>query len=169
MERFDKFAAERDAVPTTNGHVEPTEEPPKSPEIKSEPSTVQASAQKTGMKRPSQSDNEEEDEDAEGSSEPAPPSPPKKKRKAEVDEDAIMAARLQAEENSRARPTRGGSARKPPAVKKKKTPKKKTATKVHADDDSDLDGEGSAGERKVNRNTGFHVSALSFAARAEGG
>ena len=42
-------------------------------------------------------------------------------------------------------------------VRKKKTPKKKTASKVNAEDDSDLDEDVSGAERKVNRNKGFHV------------
>ena len=152
MERFDKFAAEHDAVPVSNGHTAPDADP----ESKKEPESMDdasppTSEHKTGTKRPSHSDKEEE------LSEAPTPTPPKKKRKAEIDEDAAFAARLQAEENSRARPTRGGAARKPQPVKKKKSPKKKTSSKVNADDDSELDGGVSGTERTVNRNTGFHV------------
>lgn len=79
-----------------------------------------------------------------------------------MDADALYAARLQAEENLRARPTRGGIVRKSAPVKKKKSPTKaKTSKKVKAEDDSDL--EGSDGEKKeVNRTGGFHVSRVSL-------
>jgi len=81
--------------------------------------------------------------------------PPKKKRKPSMDADALYAAKLQAEEDKLARPTRGGSSRKTGPVKKKKTPKKKTSARVRASDDSDLD-DSESGEKKPPRNTGFH-------------
>jgi hypothetical protein len=84
-------------------------------------------------------------------------SPPKKKRKPSLDADALYAAKLQAEEDKLARPTRGGTSRKSAPAKKKKTPKKKTSTRVRASDDSDIDDSGS-GEKKAPKNTGFHVS-----------
>ena len=100
-------------------------------------------------------------DDDELSDVPNTPSP-KKKRKLEhiVDADAAYAARLQAEENSRARSTRGGANRKNITVKKKKrSPKKKTSDKIKAEDDSDLQDSGSEiTEKKVNRSGGFHVS-----------
>ena len=84
--------------------------------------------------------------------------PAKKKRKESVDDDAAFAAKLQAEEDRAARPTRGGAPRKQKAAqtKKAKTSKKKktTSAKVTGSDDSDIDD--SATPRKVNRNTGFH-------------
>lgn len=84
---------------------------------------------------------------------------PKKKKIIEYDSDAAFAARLQAEENSRSRSTRGGGPKKPNGIKKK-TLKKKTAAKVKAEDDSDMDESGSdMKERKVNRTGGFHVSS----------
>ena len=146
MERFDEFNARQNgsnegssaeaevadaspppASPTTNGHVNLSPPPSKSP-----------------AKRQSDSDVSDIRDSA----------PPPKKRKADVDADAMMAARLQAEENARARPTRGGTTRKAASVKKR-TPKKKTSTKVKAEDDSDLDD--SDVENKPQRNTGFHV------------
>ena len=151
MERFDKFAAERNTIPLTNGHSQ--QEPPKA--VKTEPKASSPDT-KVGLKRKSESDKEVSEEDDQLSDVPTTP-PPKKKRKPEVDDDAAYAARLQAEENSRARPTRGGAVRKPPQAKKKKTPKKKTSDKVKAEDDSDLDGSGSGSEKKVNRSGGFHV------------
>ncbi|KAI9832406.1 MAG: hypothetical protein M1819_004395 [Sarea resinae] len=83
--------------------------------------------------------------------------PPKKKRKAEsVDDDAAFAARLQAEELSRARPTRGGPTRKKQPIKKKKSPvKSKSAKAIKSEDDSDL-ASGSEKDKKVNRSGAFH-------------
>ncbi|MCJ1400325.1 hypothetical protein MMC11_003530 [Xylographa trunciseda] len=155
MTRFDRFVAEKEAGSFTNGHDEP---------VKSEPSETPKEASpdapKTLKKRKSKSrDPEDREDESELSNAPINP-PPKKKRKAEpaMDADAMFAARLQAEENSRARPTRGGASRKSAIVKKKKkTPKKKTSDKVKAEDDSDLDGSGSGTEeKKVNRSGGFH-------------
>ena len=146
MERFDEFNARKNgsneasgaepeaadstpppASPMTNGHFVSSPPPSKSP-----------------VKRQSDSDVSDVRDSA----------PPLKKRKADVDADAMMAARLQAEENARARPTRGGATRKTATVKKR-TPKKKTSNKVKAEDDSDLDD--SDVEDKPQRNTGFHV------------
>jgi len=87
--------------------------------------------------------------------------PPKKKRKSagsggvkkEVD-DAKLAARLQAQENSRARPTRRGATtpkRKRPVVKKKK----KSEKKVKDEDDSDIVGSDGEVKEKVKKG-GFH-------------
>ena len=68
---------------------------------------------------------------------------------------------LQAQENSRARPTRAGVPKKKNAgVVKKKTPRKKSEKKVKADDDSDLE-VGSDGEVKEKvRKGGFHVRSF---------
>ncbi|KAI5245246.1 SWIB-domain-containing protein [Aureobasidium subglaciale] len=72
---------------------------------------------------------------------------PKKKRKQAAEEDdAAYAARLQREENSRARPTRAGATRKTALVKRKK----KSAAKVK--DGSDVETNGEPKERKG----GFH-------------
>ncbi|KAK5236125.1 hypothetical protein LTR47_002851 [Exophiala xenobiotica] len=81
---------------------------------------------------------------------------PKKKRKASLDADAAYAARLQAEEDARARPTRGGTTRKSAPAKRKKKVKK---DRVTGSDDSDIDDEGHKAQ-KPKRNTGFHVSFL---------
>jgi upstream activation factor subunit UAF30 len=79
---------------------------------------------------------------------------PKKKRK-EEDSDAKLAALLQAEENSRARSTRGVT-KKPTAVRKKLV--KKTPTKVKADDGSDMELNSDGEKKEVIRKGGFHVS-----------
>ncbi|KAI9740830.1 MAG: hypothetical protein M1818_004435 [Claussenomyces sp. TS43310] len=80
--------------------------------------------------------------------------PPKKKRKAQPDSDAKLAAMLQAEENSRSRPSRTGV--KKSVVRKKTSPKKKSTSKIKADDDSDLDLGSGAEKKEVNRSGGFH-------------
>jgi len=156
MGRFDKFNAEKNLSPTveevtvsrplTNGHAAIVKEETLEPvqQVSSPPSKV----------RPKR---EERDEEAMSD---VIDTPPKKKRKAEpLDDDALFAARLQAEENSRARPTRGGTSRKGAIVKKKRSSvKKKTAKKIKSEDDSDIEGSGSEVEdRKVNRSGGFHV------------
>ena len=162
MTRFDKFMAEKNPAPLTNGHPatangqssevspDPKQE---SPEPKQEPSPSPSPSKKV-CKR-------ESDED-DLSDAPASPSPKKKRKTAPLDDDAAFAARLQAEENGRARATRGGVNKKPTSANKKKnnkkTPKKKTSHKVKAEDDSDLEGSGSeVAEKKVNRTGGFHV------------
>ncbi|KAJ5787669.1 hypothetical protein N7457_002659 [Penicillium paradoxum] len=89
-------------------------------------------------------------------SEPASASPPPtKKHKPDIDTDAdaAFAAKLQAEENLRARPTRGGHSRRAAPTKKKS--KAKTSKRVKAEDDSDI-GSGEETKKEVNRNTGFH-------------
>lgn len=86
-------------------------------------------------------------------------SPPKKKRK-QPDSDAKLAAKLQAEENSRARPSRAGVNKKTVVIRKKSTPKKKSSAKVKVDDDSDLDLNSDGEKKDVVRKGGFHVSVL---------
>ncbi|EXJ78973.1 hypothetical protein A1O3_08473 [Capronia epimyces CBS 606.96] len=89
--------------------------------------------------------------------------PPKKKRKASLDADAAFAARLQAEEDKLARPTRGGANRKTAPVKKKKRAKKDRLT---GSDDSDLDDEEHK-PQKPKRETGFHKPLLLSPALSE--
>lgn len=95
-----------------------------------------------------------------GSEEPGAGSePPTKKHKpdADVDADALYAAKLQAEENMRARPTRGGNTRR--AAPSKKRSKAKTSKRVKAEDDSEAES-GSDTKKEVNRSGGFHVRML---------
>ncbi|KNG87042.1 putative C2H2 finger domain protein, partial [Aspergillus nomiae NRRL 13137] len=142
MERFDIFAenggieASPEAVataPATNGHSSATPVEASSPAQSSK-----------SQKR--QADSVERESDK---------TPPAKKKKSDhdVDADALFAAKLQAEENMRARPTRGASARKAQPAKKKTT-KAKTSKKVKAEDDSDVDS--GSDSKKVNRSGGFH-------------
>ncbi|KAL3461141.1 SWIB/MDM2 domain-containing protein [Aspergillus heterothallicus] len=82
------------------------------------------------------------------------PPPKKQKPNHDIDADAVYAAKLQAEENMRARTTRGAGSRKAAPVKKKKSAAK-TAKRVKAEDDSDIES-GSDSGKKVNRSGGFH-------------
>ncbi|KAJ5924300.1 DEK C-terminal [Penicillium verhagenii] len=95
--------------------------------------------------------------DSEEASDPSQSSPPPKKLKSEadVDADALFAAKLQAEENLRARPTRGGNTRRAAPTKKKSKSKAKTSKRVKAEDDSDVES-GSDTKKEVNRTGGFH-------------
>ncbi|KAL4802797.1 SWIB/MDM2 domain-containing protein [Aspergillus unguis] len=142
MERFDIFAAKNGvgAPDTTNGHEERNDSAtPVEPSSPSQSSTAQ--------KR--QANSVESDD----RSSKTPP-PKKQKPSHDIDADALYAAKLQAEENLRARPTRGAGTRKAAPVKKKKSTAK-TAKKVKAEDDSDI-GSGSDSGKKVNRSGGFH-------------
>lgn len=108
-----------------------------------------------GQKRPA------EDDISEFSSGPAASSKamPRKKQARAVDEDAAFAARLQAEENRQARSTRGGNNPKKPPVSKRKVVKrkKKSSTKIKGEDGSELDSDADVSEKKINRNSAFHV------------
>ena len=87
----------------------------------------------------------------------SPKKSPKKKRKTEsIDDDAKLAAKLQALENTKARSTRGGGPKKATPIKRRKAIKSKSRLKAEDDSgvDSEVDGER---KRKVNRNGGFHV------------
>jgi upstream activation factor subunit UAF30 len=88
--------------------------------------------------------------------------PPKRRKEEILDSDAAYAAKLQAEENLRARPTRGAkgaNTRKAP-VKKKKPSTKGSKKVVSPEDDSDVDASGSEPKKEVNRTGGFHVGAM---------
>ncbi|OOQ91587.1 SWIB/MDM2 domain protein [Penicillium brasilianum] len=140
MERFDIFASNKGVhspeETSSNGHTNVTtavavpSPPPSSSPVKRQAHSEEAS-------------------------EPASASPPPKKRKpdADVDADALFAAKLQAEENMRARPTRGANTRR--AAPSKKKSKAKTSKRVKAEDDSDVDS-GSDTKKEVNRTGGFH-------------
>ncbi|KAL6716180.1 hypothetical protein ACLMJK_005746 [Lecanora helva] len=170
MERFDKFDAQRRAASVaTNGHVVPSIEPSRDLGNIGDASPPAAKKQKretpnhgpavgrstTSEKRQAQDSDDDELSDVKDS-----PPPKKKKKTTEQDSDAAFAAKLQAQENSRMRSTRGGGA-KPTPTKKKKTPKKKTSAKVKAEDDSDLEGSGSdVKDKKVNRTGGFHKELM---------
>jgi upstream activation factor subunit UAF30 len=84
--------------------------------------------------------------------------PKKKQRKSNADSDAKLAAMLQAQENSRGRATRGAVNKKPGQIKKRVTPKKKSAAKIKAADDSDMELDENGEKKEVVRKGGFHVS-----------
>lgn len=143
ISRFDIFAAKNGVgaepdEPTSNGHQD-------ADSVSAVPSP------------PASSSPVKREADSDGASEPSITSPPPKKRKpdTEVDGDAAFAAKLQAEENLRARPTRGGNSRRSAPAKKKS--KAKTSKRVKAEDDSDMES-GSDTKKEVNRTGGFHVS-----------
>ncbi|OJJ39883.1 hypothetical protein ASPWEDRAFT_37749 [Aspergillus wentii DTO 134E9] len=151
MERFDIFAeqgglaspeAASSTAPTTNGHEQ----------SKNSTTPVDASS-------PAQdSSPQKRQADSEELSEPSNKTPPVKKRKqanVDVDADAVFAAKLQAEENMRARPTRGTNTRRA-APAKKKTTKTKTSKKVKTEDDSDLESGSEGTKKEVNRTGAFH-------------
>ena len=71
----------------------------------------------------------------------------------------MLAARLQAEELGRARPTRAGTTRKQRAISKKTATKKKgkSAAKIEANDDSE-DEDADGADQPANRSGPFHVS-----------
>lgn len=146
MERFDIFNAKMNETSAPVASVEAQE--PRLPTNGHHDSPASMPETATPPKRSAESDD---------LSDIANGSPPKKKRKPSMDADALYAAKLQAEEDKLARPTRGGSSRKNAPAKKKKTPKKKTSTRVRASDDSDID-DSESGEKKPPKNTGFHVS-----------
>lgn len=144
MERFDKAQAAEDATsqvtkepaPTTNG------------------TTNGHTTGQVAKKRKAESDESEmsEVEDI--------PSVKKAKKstKPETESDEAFAAKLQAQLNAQARPTRGGVVKKRSPVKKeKKKQKQKSATKVGAEDDSEIDG---VSDSDKVRKGGFHVSKV---------
>lgn len=147
MQRFDKLFAEQE---TQNASQDATAQ------VHAHHAKPAANGKESTSVTPPTSKRKADSEEADSVSVPSVASPPPKKkvRKVEdMDTDAALAAKLQAEENARSRPTRGGNPRKAAPTPKKKA-KKKSKSKVNADDDSDVDG--SATERKVNRNSGFH-------------
>ncbi|OAX84570.1 hypothetical protein ACJ72_01048 [Emergomyces africanus] len=148
MQRFDIFAEQSekqaDPTPAINGHS--TNSRLAAPTVEPISPALSTSPRKRSAEPESVSDSGDK-------------FPPKKKRKSDmVDADAIFAAKLQAEENLRARPTRGANSRKTAPVKKKKKPaaKSKTSKKVKAEDDSDLDEPDLESKKEVTRTGGFH-------------
>ncbi|KAJ5820435.1 hypothetical protein N7474_006026 [Penicillium riverlandense] len=141
MERFD-IVAER------NGVAASSEEAPTSNGV-GDGDSVSAAVPSP----PPSSSPVKRDPDSDEGSEPTRGAPPTKKRKPDVDADALFAAKLQAEENLRARPTRGGGPRRTAPTKKRS--KAKTAKRIKAEDDSDIES-GSDTKKEVNRTGGFH-------------
>lgn len=147
MERFDKFNDER------NGAPEPAEPIPtvEKPTNGSKADVSEGSGSVSKKRSP---DNESEFSPLENT----PPQKKHKKHRSAEEEDAALAAKLQAEFNaaSRARSTRGGTTKKRALVPKKKT-KKKSANVVKEDDDSELESGSGKEKKEVKRTGGFHV------------
>ena len=149
MERFDIFNARQQ-----NGDSAP--HPPVKREIQAPKTNGFHHGSPPTERAPTKSSTPTKREaDTDDTSDLADNQPASKKRKTAVDDDAQLAARLQAEEERLARPTRGGTSRKGASAKKKSPKKKnKTSAKIGASDDSDLEG---SETEKPKRNTGFHV------------
>ncbi|KAL9098819.1 MAG: hypothetical protein Q9163_005589 [Psora crenata] len=148
MARFDSTMAKICEAKRTDGHT------------RTSPEQSFASSPNTKSQTPPPFKKHELGGDDEETSEVIDSPKPKKKRKVECDSDAVYAAKLQAMENSRMRSTRGGGVKNMTSVKEK-TPKKKSAGRIKAEDDSDLEGSVlEVKERKVNRNTGFHKELM---------
>lgn len=147
MERFDIYAEKNgvgspEETTASNGHKEGDSAsavlspPPSSSPVKRDPDSEASSL--VGSEPPAKKRKSEADADA------------------DVDADAVFAAKLQAEENLRARPTRGGTTRR--AAPSKKKSKAKTSKRVKAEDDSDIEsGSDTTTKKEVNRTGGFHV------------
>lgn len=135
--RFDKFTAEKEAQEgaSLNGSTAQKSTPPYSTPTYS--TSVSPVKHENSFKR----------ENADDLSDVADDAPSKKKvKKLKVDDDAAFAAKLQAELNSAARPTRGGGPKPPRSTPKAKSTtkvktkvKRKSAAKITADDDSDIE------------------------------
>jgi upstream activation factor subunit UAF30 len=153
MERFDVFAAKRDQPPSPvepPSAAEASNGDQQSQDAVAPAATSSYAGSASPQKRPPDSD--------ELSDLPTKTPPAKKKKKDDdddVDADAVYAAKLQAEENMRARPTRGANTRKAAPAKRKT--KAKTSKKIKAEDDSDLDSGSETTKKEVKRSGGFHV------------
>ncbi|KAK3348242.1 SWIB/MDM2 domain-containing protein [Neurospora tetraspora] len=135
--RFDAFSARKAAQEPTPEEATPEATPQATPEATPEADEDDAATDAEIKVRPKKQQKRESSEDA----------------------DARLAAELQAQENklSRGPRTRGGGAAKvtKKAKPKAKTPKKKSATRVKSDDDSDMEPEAVEGTKKRKAGGGF--------------
>ncbi|KAF2854639.1 SWIB-domain-containing protein [Plenodomus tracheiphilus IPT5] len=148
LQRFDKFNAEQ------NASSEPSEpsEPIPSVESGTKASNGHTSDGSTHKRSPEDDSALSELDDM-----PRPKKKAKKSRVVAEDNDAALAARLQAEENARLRSTRGGNTKRRAAPKKvEKKTKKKSATRVKDEDDSDVNSDSGAEKKSPSRKGGFH-------------
>ncbi|EMC91512.1 hypothetical protein BAUCODRAFT_127412 [Baudoinia panamericana UAMH 10762] len=137
MERFNKVQREREAG-ASDGAVEPAPTTNGTAHAKHSHTGTTNGEVSRAVKRKVEDVDEDDDQ-------PAPrPMKVKKEPKPEAESDEQIARRLQAEYSKGAgRSTRGGGAPSQPSkkvlgAKKEKKPKKKSATKIHSDDDSDV-------------------------------
>jgi upstream activation factor subunit UAF30 len=161
MERFDIFA-QRNGVGIPPSPAVASTEPFSTESVNghesNETSITPPPTHDSPQPLPSPQKRQVDDDDAQ---EDENKTPPAKKRRPDhdIDADAIFAAKLQAEENMRARPTRGSAMRK--TVPVKKLTKSKISKKVKVEEDSDLESTSEAGTKKeINRSGGFHVSPV---------
>ncbi|KAH8645985.1 hypothetical protein BGZ60DRAFT_424698 [Tricladium varicosporioides] len=152
LERFDRASqtANNIPVPSTETATPPTSNGNhvKVEKVKPEP-TPSSEESSRGISTPAT-----KTEDSDADSELVDDSPPKKRRKqAKPVDDAKLAAMLQAQENSRARPTRGGANKKAPMRKK---PKKKSEKKIKKDEDSELELDSNGEVKEKVKKGGFH-------------
>ena len=141
----DRFDYASRQVPATNGH---------SASVKTEPTPSNSASISPGIPTPSsvsKAESEAEEEER-----------PKKKvkRAAKELDDAQLAAKLQAQENLKARPTRGGATKK--SAHRKKAPRKKSEKKVNAADDSDIEVDEDGNVKEKPKKGGFHVGFLGY-------
>jgi upstream activation factor subunit UAF30 len=157
MARFDKFNSERNGVPEPAEPIPTVEKGTTNGTKHSHPDTSEEGSGTTSQKHsPGDESDLSELEDA------APPKKKHKKQRSVEDDDAKLAAKLQAElnaESRRARSTRGGNTKKRAPAPKKKT-KKKSANRVKDEDDSDIGSGSGAEKREVKRTGGFHVCSF---------
>lgn len=175
MQRFDIFAEKHESTAPSASPVNGAKSTSTSVSTStSDGSPAASSASPQPPKRradTNENENEDMDTDIADSIEQTPPAKKQKQKQKQeqkqkqkqtntqntddtLDSDAVLAAKLQAEENSRARPTRGAATRKAAPAKKKRAPaKSKGAKKISAEDDSEVELE----PKEVNRTGGFHV------------
>ncbi|EME39146.1 hypothetical protein DOTSEDRAFT_28327 [Dothistroma septosporum NZE10] len=157
MDRFDKATVAKETkekagapepAPTLNGHGHAKREAME--ELASATSPPPSNKRKAP---------EPEEDDIDGTSDLEDSTPPPKKAKKskapkdDEDNDAKLAAKLQAELNAGQRSTRGGGAKRKAPIKKEKKAKKKSKAKIGSDDDSAVEGEEKPEREKKG---GFH-------------
>ena len=197
MERFDNFFKEKDKTtastpvkpePTTNDNTTPNSITTNSfgltlpsralngdhkqrRDMTSAPSNTFSPGKKRHNPAADDENHDQNHEESFETSDAGISSPAKKPRKSKAaeEDDAAFAARLQAQENSLARSTRGSNGTKRRSAVNKATPKKnkktKSAKKVKDDDESGLE-TGSGVEKKEVKRTGglscMHIPGLSL-------
>ncbi|KAH9878521.1 hypothetical protein IAQ61_001793 [Plenodomus lingam] len=145
LRRFDIFNAEQ------NGNSEPSDTLP------SVENGVKASNGNTSDGSAPKRSPEDDSALSEVDNDASHPKKKVKKSKGVAEDDAALAARLQAEENARLRSTRGGNTKRRAAPKKvEKKTKKKSATRVKDVDDSDVNSDSGAEKKSPSRKGGFH-------------
>ncbi|KAI9827899.1 MAG: hypothetical protein M1826_006205 [Phylliscum demangeonii] len=155
MTRFDKFHAEKSAAPSS------ADESPARPVVNGHQPEPKSTAKPTAASVPSAPAMKSAIKTEPGPTKLVVTSPlaksSKNKRKSDVlDEDARLAAMLQAEENGRARTTRASHTKNLVVTKKRKVSSKANSS-VKIDDDSGIETEsGETKKRNIKQTGGFH-------------